>query len=235
MNIVGTKKVIELCKTMKNLEVFQHVSTAYANCPRLHISEEVYNPPIKPESLIEAMEWMDDVLVNSLTPKIIGKWPNTYTFTKAIAEYMVMQETKIFNIPCSIVRPSIICASFREPMPGWVDNFNGPTALFPACGTGLLRTMIGYRDAMADLVPVDIPVNMMVSAAWLIGSGNTKSTLVYNCTSGQINGITWGEFENMIRPKLFQFPFDNIIMFPDPNFTPHRLETFFLLLGKIIC
>jgi fatty acyl-CoA reductase len=87
----------------------------------------VYNPPVRPEKIIEAMEWMDDGLVDLLTPKIIKSRPNTYTFTKAIAESLVLKECK--NIPCAIVRPSIVGASWREPFPGWIDNFNGPTAL----------------------------------------------------------------------------------------------------------
>jgi fatty acyl-CoA reductase len=186
---------------------------------------------VKPESIIEAMEWMDDDLINELTPKIIQKWPNTYTFTKNIAEYLVLQETKTWDIPCSIVRPSIICAAWREPLPGWIDNFNGPTALFPACGSGLLRTMIGHRDAVADVIPVDMPVNLIIATGWFVGKSKSKNLLVYNCTSGQINRITWGEMETMMKPKIFEYPFDNIVMYPDPHFTPHRavkvVRTFF--------
>ena len=118
-----------------------HVSTAYANCDRQHISEEVYNPPVKPEKLIEAVEWIEDDIVNFITPKVIKLKPNTYTFTKALAESLIVQECK--DLPCTIVRPSIVGASWREPFPGWIDNFNGPSALFPATGTGLLRTMLG--------------------------------------------------------------------------------------------
>ena len=31
------------------------------------------------------------------------------------------------GIPMAIVRPSIVTAALQEPMPGWVDNLNGPT------------------------------------------------------------------------------------------------------------
>ena len=141
LNIIGVKKVMELCKELKNLEIFVHVSTAYANCDRLHISEEVYNPPVKPEKLIEAVEWIEEDLLGDITPKVIKLKPNTYTYTKAVAESLVIQEMK--DLPCAIVRPSIVGASWREPFPGWIDNFNGPSALFPATGTGLLKTMLG--------------------------------------------------------------------------------------------
>ena len=95
------------------------MSTAYANCDRLRITEEVYPPPVQPERIIEASEWMDESLMNLMTPSMIKDKPNTYIYTKSIAEAMVIKECK--DMPCSIVRPSIIVASWKEPFPGWID------------------------------------------------------------------------------------------------------------------
>lgn len=58
---------------------------------------------------------MDDELVSALTPKLIGKRPNTYTYTKALAEYLVQQEAGDLNV--AIIRPSIVGASWKEPFP----------------------------------------------------------------------------------------------------------------------
>lgn len=58
---------------------------------------------------------MDDKLVNLITPKLIGDRPNTYTYTKALAEYLVQQECGNLNV--AIVRPSIVGASWKEPFP----------------------------------------------------------------------------------------------------------------------
>lgn len=164
MNIISTRKVIDLCKRMPNLEALVHVSTAYANCNRRYVSELVYNAPVHPERIIECTDWISDELANHITPSIIRPRPNTYTYTKAIAESLVMQECRD-QLPCAIVRPSIVGASWREPFPGWIDNFNGPTALFAAIGKGILRTMIGNSNSIADIIPVDFPVNMMIVAA----------------------------------------------------------------------
>ncbi|KAL1140055.1 hypothetical protein AAG570_007032, partial [Ranatra chinensis] len=82
-----------------------HVSTAYCNCDRDEVNEEIYPPPYDPENIIQAMEWMDDELIQALTPKLIGKRPNTYTFTKALTEYILSKESG--NLPVAIVRPSI--------------------------------------------------------------------------------------------------------------------------------
>lgn len=60
------------------------------------------------------ISWMNDDMVNSLTPHLIGKRPNTYTFTKSLAEHVLLQEAD--NIPIAIFRPSIIGAAWKEPL-----------------------------------------------------------------------------------------------------------------------
>ena len=222
MNLIGTKRVVDLAKEMKHFEVFLHVSTAYANCDRRHISEEIYNPPVKPEKLIEAVEWMQSDLANLITPKVIQCKPNTYTYTKAIAETLVAQECR--DMPCAIVRPSIVGSSWREPFPGWVDNFNGPAALFPAISSGLLRTMLAHPSAIADIIPLDVPVNLMIAVAWFTATKHktTKKILVYNCTTGQINTLTWGMFEYYGLKVMDKYPLEKILFVPNPHFTQYK-------------
>lgn len=58
---------------------------------------------------------MTEDMATSLTPQLVGERPNTYTFTKALAEYIVNQEGE--NLPVAIVRPSIIGAVWKEPLP----------------------------------------------------------------------------------------------------------------------
>ena len=57
--------------------------------------------------------------------RLVGQCPNTYTYTKALAEQLLERECG--EIPLAIVRPSIVTAAEQEPLPGWVDNLNGPT------------------------------------------------------------------------------------------------------------
>jgi fatty acyl-CoA reductase len=46
-------------------------------------------------------------------------FPNTYTFTKNMAEQVL--EKRRGNLKLAIVRPSAILACCREPFPGWLD------------------------------------------------------------------------------------------------------------------
>ena len=48
------------------------------------------------------------------TTELIGAWPNTYTFTKCIAEWMLLEEKG--SIPCIIIRPSNVIATANEPI-----------------------------------------------------------------------------------------------------------------------
>ena len=70
-------------------------------------------------------ENLDDDTIAVIEKRLIGKHPNTYTLTKGLAEHIVM--TKGAGLPVAIVRPSIVCAAYQEPFPGWVDNVFGIT------------------------------------------------------------------------------------------------------------
>ncbi|XP_062402811.1 fatty acyl-CoA reductase 1 isoform X2 [Sardina pilchardus] len=218
LNVLATQKMVALAHRMKQLEVFIHVSTAYANCDRKLIEEVVYPPPVDYKKLVDTLEWMDDKLVGVMTPKLIGDRPNTYTYTKALAEYLVQQECGNLNV--AIIRPSIVGASWMEPFPGWIDNFNGPSGIFIAAGKGILRTMRASNNAVADLVPVDVVINTTLAAAWYSGSqrhNRPKSMLVYNCTTGGINPFHWGEVEYCVNTIFKTNPLEQALRRPNVN------------------
>uniref|UniRef100_A0ACB8EAZ6 Cyclin-dependent kinase inhibitor far1 n=1 Tax=Sphaerodactylus townsendi TaxID=933632 RepID=A0ACB8EAZ6_9SAUR len=161
---------------MKELgEGFVHLSTAHgANCNRRHIEEVIYPPPVEPKKLVLSLvEWMDESLVDEITPKLIGDWPNTYTFTKALTEYLVQQEKGGLNV--AIVRPSIVGASWQEPFPGWIDNFNGTSGFLIAAGKGIIRTVKCNLEAVADIIPVDVAINLILAAGWYTAVHNLKT------------------------------------------------------------
>lgn len=58
LNVVATQQLLSLAQRMKNLEVFMHVSTAYAYCNRKLIEEVVYPPPVDPKKLIDSLEYV---------------------------------------------------------------------------------------------------------------------------------------------------------------------------------
>lgn len=52
--------------------------------------------------------------------KLYG-WPNTYVFTKAMAE--VYLEHSKGNLPVTIIRPAVVTSTYKEPFPGWIQSF----------------------------------------------------------------------------------------------------------------
>nr|CAD7462541.1 unnamed protein product [Timema tahoe] len=81
-----------------------YVSTAYCNCPLKEIKECFYDPPLDAEEDINYLSTTDEAVLEVLKYKILGEWPNTYTFTKSIAEDIIRKNAS--DLPISIVRPS---------------------------------------------------------------------------------------------------------------------------------
>ena len=48
-------------------------------------------------------------------------------------------------------------------------------------------------QGVADIIPVDIPVNMLITVAWYTAVMKPHSVLIYHSTSGAVNPLTWGE------------------------------------------
>lgn len=96
-------------------------------------------------------------------PMFQGPHPNTYTFTKSIAEQIVNDYKH--RLPIVIVRPSIVTAAHREPYPGWIDNIQGITGIMMEIGKGSISSILGDKNVICDIIPVDFVVNSMILTA----------------------------------------------------------------------
>ncbi|KAK3753857.1 hypothetical protein RRG08_006244 [Elysia crispata] len=213
MNVVAVRKILALCRGFHHLEALVHVSTAYANCDRPYIEETVYPPPVEPQKIIDVLEWMDDEMLELFTPKLMGEKPNTYTYTKQLAEHLLMTEGA--DLPLAIIRPSIVGAAWKEPFPGWIDNYNGPSGIYIAAGRGILRSMKGDYNAVADIVPVDIPVNIMITVAWYTAVAKPRSIMIYHATTGGCNPFTWGDMSGIVNKSFHQIPLEGCFRRPN--------------------
>lgn len=59
--------------------------------------------------------WMDEKLQETILPKIMDGRPTTYHYSKALAENLLVSEGG--DLPIAVVRPSIVTAAFKEPLP----------------------------------------------------------------------------------------------------------------------
>ncbi|CAN7942602.1 unnamed protein product, partial [Ixodes pacificus] len=194
----GTASVLDFCRKLKKMKAIVHVSTAFVNSDHDTLEERLYPPTVKPDDIITLTKTMDEVDLVKLTPELLGAKPNTYTFTKHLAESIVAEHGP--DLPLVIVRPSIVSASWREPVPGWVDGQQGVNLLVASGMTGVLTTIVGDKTAFMDIIPVDVVVNALIVAACQAPQRESTSQApfgqdppVYNCASGAINKILNGE------------------------------------------
>lgn len=108
INVLGTQSVIRLCHRMKNLFAFVYVSTAYSNpfVVGAEIEEKFYEPPIlgAPEAL-QLLGSIGDETLDAISGELMKEFPNTYCFTKHLAEDMIRKEG--VELPVAVFRPAI--------------------------------------------------------------------------------------------------------------------------------
>nr|XP_044995431.1 fatty acyl-CoA reductase 2 isoform X2 [Jaculus jaculus] len=222
LNVIATQQLLVMASQMPKLEAFIHFSTAFSNCNLNQIDEVIYPCPVEPRKIIDSMEWLDDTIIEEITPKLIRDWPNTYTYTKALGEMVIQQEGGNLNI--AIIRPSIVGPSWQEPFPGWVDNLNGPSGMIIATGKGFLRSIRATPMAVADLIPVDMVVNLTLAAGWYTAVHRPKSLLIYHSTTGGLNPCKWSEMGLQVLASFKKIPFEKAFRRPNANFTTNSLS-----------
>jgi len=101
-------------------------------------------------------------------------------------------------------------------------------------GKGLLRSLLADHQVIADLVPVDLPVNMMIAVAWAranatksldVSCAAANSSAIYHITTGGLNPFTWGEMENAVISCFKNNPLESCFRRPKYNIlTSNRLK-----------
>ncbi|XP_015586810.1 fatty acyl-CoA reductase wat [Cephus cinctus] len=215
INVQSLKDVLTLCKEMPKLKSVIHVSTAYANCPQDTIDEKFYEPPIQANKLIAMMDCLNEKLIDDITPQLLGKWPNTYAYTKAVAENVVKEEAE--DLPIGIFRPAIVISTYQEPIRGWIDNMYGPTGVAAGAGTGLLRSIHCDGSIHANVVPGDMAVNALIASAWDVASTQRQGKdaidiPIYNYVCNE-NQITYNQLKEMSAKHGISIPTNKAIWY----------------------
>jgi alcohol-forming fatty acyl-CoA reductase len=151
--------------------------------------------------------------------------PNTYTYTKHLAEQVCNYYKKEKNLPIVIYRPSIVSCKYffsqktkkilkinskpfllaaeKEPVPGWVDNFNGPIGSFMAVALGLCHVYPVKGERRLDYCTVDICIKGMIVASWKTWKEQDKTVEIpiYNAAKA-------------VRPSFHSTAFINFSEYP---------------------
>ncbi|XP_030573915.1 fatty acyl-CoA reductase wat-like [Drosophila novamexicana] len=249
INTRATRLVVQLAKEMRRLEAIVHVSTAFSNCVTEHIKESFYPELLTctADEVLALKDRLSNKLLDKMTPALLGEFPNTYTFTKAMAEQVVQREGR--DLPICIFRPGMILPSIREPSKGWIDNLYGPISIVYGAALGVVRVMILNREARSNIVPVDFCANLILASAWQTSVETAKRQLpapdppIYNFVPTEKNPLYWKTFTDTIENQRYVCPLNQMLWFPFLICTPslwvfkilcafyHHLPGFFIDIG----
>lgn len=113
------------------------------------------------------MRWLRQTMMEVGTRRALELgWPNTYTFTKGLAESLIVKHGA--GLPIAIVRPSIVETSLEKPFRGWNEGVNTSASLSYLLGTYFRQLPTNARKCL-DIIPVDeVTRGMTLIAAALV-------------------------------------------------------------------
>jgi alcohol-forming fatty acyl-CoA reductase len=214
-NLIGTQVAVNFAKKLQHLSAFIYVSTAYCNSCYFQegIEEKVYPSHHDPYDMIKLIDnnnnFMEELPKTGTDElkKIIGIHPNTYTFTKQLAENLINREMK--NLPVGIMRPSIVYGTHRDPHQGWIGSANnGHIGFMTAATKGFLMCLGGDPESVMDLIPCDYVVNSAIVLSWYVGTRKIETPEVIHCTSGEIKPLTFGKYCTLLNRAIKRHPCD---------------------------
>ena len=163
-NVRTALMVLGLAKACARLTSMVSVSTAYVRPHRpgaLPVEERLVPLPRPAERIYESIvagEVDEDALLAETGH------PNTYTYTKCLAEHLLVQHRG--DVPLRIVRPSIISAAWKQPLRGWMDSPAAFAGFVLMIGAGYLKNVVGDMRTRLDVVPVDAVADRILGAVF---------------------------------------------------------------------
>ncbi|XP_075165878.1 putative fatty acyl-CoA reductase CG8306 [Haematobia irritans] len=235
INLLGTRRVVELCSQIKNLNSLVHVSSAYVNSYLTQVEEKLYPAPDDPERIIDLVNKSNDEALKTMEPKILKDHPNTYTFTKHLAEHEVAKASTRFA--CGIVRPSMITAAWHEPIPGWTISKNGPQGFIMGAAKGVIRRLPLDDKLIMDYIPVDVVTNAIITTGYYVDAlkvknGNKPDQLqIFHLTSSTYKPFRFEPLINHMNIVMHEYPLASAVWYPRlqfvKNLTQFRLGAIF--------
>ena len=163
-NISSALNVLGFARECVRLQNMVSVSTAYVRPhpgDRVPVVEELVDLPFDPAEVYE--EILAGTADQAELLAATGH-PNTYTLTKCIAEHLLAQNAGTVRL--SIVRPSIVSATWMHPVPGWIDSKAAFAGFVVLIGLGLMRALAANRNCVLDVVPCDAVAERIADTAF---------------------------------------------------------------------
>ena len=195
INYFGPLQLLNLAKQMENIEVFCHVSTAYSNCHKPYFStipEEIIETG-DPDEIVNNIMSKDPEFVQQNEKEFLGKWVNTYVYAKNMAERAIKKHSgdKFRTI---IVRPSVVVATYKEPVPGYTDTVSAGGAMSFPMLMGLTKNFFLTSGGNVECCPGDVCSNsILVACCYAASTPKPEFTIINACTSN-VHKMEYKEF-----------------------------------------
>ncbi|KAL3272791.1 hypothetical protein HHI36_014251 [Cryptolaemus montrouzieri] len=211
INIRGTCEIIALIKNCKKLSSFVFISTAYSNSMHKTIEEKVYFTPFTADEILHLIDTEGENL-DSRDHLILGRWQNSYSFSKTISEYTVSKECS--DMPVCIFRPANITCTYREPLKGWIDNYYGIVGMVALIQRALIRCTNQHYEKFVEICPGDYVANAIIVAAYNNQFNENRNVKVYNFVSSPENPLAQGDIIELALHYGSEMPTCQSIWYP---------------------
>jgi thioester reductase-like protein len=138
---------------------------------RQHAAKDLQGAALEIQIRKNRIRWLRNYLTDAGIKRAreLG-WPNTYTFTKSLAESLITKYGT--GLPVAIVRPAIVETSVAKPFQGWNEGINTSASLSYLLGTFFRQLPTNERKRL-DIIPVDaVCAGLTLIAAALVERRN---------------------------------------------------------------
>jgi len=131
-----------------------------------HAAKNLHGVALENQIRKNRVRWLREAMMDAGTERAneLG-WPNTYTFTKSLAESLIRDYLDATpGAAIAVVRPSIVESSIEKPFLGWNEGVNTSASLSYLLGTWF-RQLPTNESKNLDLIPVDLACRGMTLIA----------------------------------------------------------------------
>ncbi|KAI4357435.1 hypothetical protein L6164_001383 [Bauhinia variegata] len=133
-------------------------------------------------------------------------WPNTYSFTKAMAEKLLANIKDC--LPVIIISPTVILSTCSEPFPGWIEGVRNSDSVIVGHAKGEITSFPADSNTILDIIPADMVVNSMITAL-VVHSNNLSKKWIYHIGSSFRNPFKLSNLQDIMYSYFSKNPWVN--------------------------
>ncbi|KAF9661548.1 hypothetical protein SADUNF_Sadunf19G0080200 [Salix dunnii] len=123
-------------------------------------------------------------------------WPNTYVFTKAMGEMLLVHHNR-GTVPLVILRPTMVTSTYHEPFPGWIEGVRTIDGVAVGYAKGKLKAFPFNPKLTVDVIPADMVINALTMAMVEHANRSTISEIIYHVGSSLRNPFKFSNFKEL--------------------------------------